>query len=467
MARALRLELEPDGVKVFNFYPGPIATPFNENALRENERPGVLACGSAGMQPALVARKILAAAADQPGDLWLDRRSKWLALTGTVWPKLSDRRLAPVREAALARRGGHKPPSERRWRLWQLETSIACNLDCIMCPWKNERRQNFKTGDMSADIWEALRPYLGETASVDFSGGGEPLLHPRLAEWVREAGKHGCRTGFLTNGVILDRELSRGFIQAGLDWIGFSVDGATADVYNKIRKGADFHQVCGNIAAVAAQCVGKKPRIIINFVMMQANAHQLGEIVRLGARLGVDQVNFKQCDVIRGQHGGGYGLFASRENRTIRRYKKALEKARRLAKKSGIETTAFAFVPDELPVCAQDPRVSLFIRHDGHVAPCINLANGGPTVFLGEPATMPTVHYGRLPAQDLMTLWETEACRFYRTRFEKRVRTHDAVIAGSSFEASLIKLKETLTAAREAMPAAPEGCRVCHYLYDI
>ena len=152
--------------------------------------------------------------------------------------------------------------------------------------------------------------------------------------------------------------------------------------------------------------------------------------------------------------------------RVITTREKAKE-ARRLAEKLKVETTAFSFVPDELPVCAQDPRDSLFIRHDGSVAPCINLAIGGATTFLDKEVNMPTVHYGRLPEYDLMELWETATCRFYRERFDRREQAYDSVIGNSSFEPSLIKLNETLNAAREAMPGAPDGCRVCHYLYDI
>jgi MoaA/NifB/PqqE/SkfB family radical SAM enzyme len=206
---------------------------------------------------------------------------------------------------------------------------------------------------------------------------------------------------------------------------------------------------------------------MINFVMMVMNFHQIEDIVRLSARLGVDQVNFKQCDVIRGENGRDYGLFAPQKNREVRRLEKAVSKARRLAKKLRIKTTAFAFTPDELPVCDQDPRGSLFVRHDGYVAPCINLAFGGHTTFLGEKASIATVHYGRLPDQDLLALWDNISCKFYRERFSHRVRAHDAVIVNSSFEASLPKLRETLQAAKDAMPEAPPGCNVCHYLYGI
>lgn len=467
MARTLRLEVAPAGIKVFNFYPGPIATSFNKNALRENDRGGFYSCGTDASDPDQIAGKVLSALNGKAGDFWLDLFSKWIALTGTIWPNLSDLRLSPLRDMAVSHQPGQKRPEERRWRLWQLESSISCNLNCIMCPWKDQREQTFKAGEMSEEIWEALRPYLPETASIDFSGGGEPLLHPKLADWIREANAAGCRTGFLTNGLILNQEKSLQFIQSGVDWIGFSVDGATAEVYERIRRGADFKALCKNINMVSDLRTSNKPLLIINHVMMPDNVQDLEKIVDLASDLGVSQINFKQCDVIRGDYGRNYGLFASKETRKIREFKNILDKARRRAQKRQIQTTAFSFVPDELPVCAQDPRDSIFVRYDGYVAPCINLARGDKTSFLGNDVKMPTVHYGRLQDQDLMELWETATCRLYREQFKQRSQAYDAVLGNSSFEASFVKLNEAFTKAKEAMPEALEGCKVCHYLYDI
>jgi hypothetical protein len=68
---------------------------------------------------------------------------------------------------------------------------------------------------------------------------------------------------------------------------------------------------------------------------------------------------------------------------------------------------------DEQPVCTQDQRDSLFIRQDSFVSPCINLVMGGETFFLGHKTNLPTVHYGLLPTQELMDMWETDSCGFY------------------------------------------------------
>jgi len=336
-----------------------------------------------------------------------------------------------------------------------------------MCPWEQIRDQAENRGLMSEDIWAAIRPYLPEVRSVDFTGGGEPLLQPKLAQWISEAKSAGCETGILTNGVFLKKETSRKLIDAGLDWICVSMDGATADVYEEIRKGSNFNRVSDNLENISKLRRGKVPKTMINFVLMSMNSHQVEEIVKLANCLGVDQVNFKQCDVIRGDHGKGFGLFATKETKEIRRLEKELSKGRRMARKLKIHTTAFPFTPEELPVCDQDPRKSLFIRYDGKVAPCINQAYGGPTTFLRTEVTMPTVHYGRLPDQDLMDLWQTETCAFFKERFQQRVKMHDDTIVKGLIGGSSSGRERALKAAIEAMPDAPEGCKVCHYLYNI
>jgi MoaA/NifB/PqqE/SkfB family radical SAM enzyme len=360
-----------------------------------------------------------------------------------------------------------KYPEKRRWRLLQVESALACNLRCVMCPWREIGKNAVNKGLMSPEIWEAIRKHLSEVRSIDFTGGGEPLLQPKLEEWVAEAKQAGCETGFLSNGLLLRKQRLQRLLHAGLDWICISMDGATAEMYNKIRVGSDFDRVYENVARIGELRTGRIPKTMINFVLMDMNFHQMGDIVELAARLGVGQVNFKQCDVIRGEHGKGFGLFGPEETKEIRKLRKSLHKARRLAKKLGIQTTAFAFLPEERPVCEQDPRNSMFICYDGAVGSCINLAIGGTTTFLGKQVNMPSVHYGRLPQDDLMDLWESGICRSYRQRFAERVEKHERTLVDNLLASGGLGREQTLQAACESMPEPPPGCNVCHYLYDI
>lgn len=463
MTNTLRLELAPSTVAVINIYPGTVDTAFEENAMREKNRPGLCPRDRCGIPRMEAAEKILHIAAGPAGETWLERQGQFYSLAAIILPRWLDKRLSGAKQRAIRR----QPTAARRWQLVQVESALACNLKCIMCPWREMARSSPGKGLMSLAVWRAIARHLDQITSVDFTGGGEPLLQPHLVDWIAEASRAGCETGFLTNGVRLDSDMSSRLLDAGIDWVCVSVDGATAPVYEAIRAGASFGKVCDNITRLAARRTAKHPRLAINFVLMETNIHQVKEIIQLAKELGVDQVNFKQCDVIRGENGRGFGLFADQATRRIRKWEKALRRARRLAKRLRIDTTAFAWTPEEQPVCAQDPRTNVFIRHDGSVAPCINLAMGGPTTFMGKPVEMPTVHYGNVSERDLDQMWQSRNCRFYRERFAHRMTAYETAFTRSDLEPSLTKLKEALENAVKAMPEAPQGCRVCHYLYNI
>ena len=155
---------------------------------------------------------------------------------------------------------GEKSLKKRPWRLFQVESAIACNLKCIMCPWREMAKNVENRGIMSQTIWQAIRPYLDRVQSVDFTGGGEPLLQPKLAEWIADATKAGCQTGFLSNGLLLTEEKLKKILAAGINWICISMDGATAEMYHKIRIGSNFERVCENVANIARLRTGNIPK---------------------------------------------------------------------------------------------------------------------------------------------------------------------------------------------------------------
>ena len=122
------------------------------------------------------------------------------SFSGLFLPKSIWRRLSGLWDKVLQDQS--KP--KRRWRLLQVEPAIACNLRCVMCPWREISKNSPNQGLMSQDVWDAIRPHLPEAQSIDFTGGGEPLLQPKLAEWIAEAKDTGCETGFLSNGLLLN-----------------------------------------------------------------------------------------------------------------------------------------------------------------------------------------------------------------------------------------------------------------------
>ncbi|HEY0810550.1 MAG TPA: radical SAM protein [Longimicrobiales bacterium] len=106
----------------------------------------------------------------------------------------------------------------------QLIVTRRCNLACGYC---NEYDKvsapvPFETLTMRMDH---LTKELGVTI-MDFLGG-EPLMHPRIADLVAHAHERGCWTNIITNGFLLSDELVRNLNLAGLDSMAVSIDRLT------------------------------------------------------------------------------------------------------------------------------------------------------------------------------------------------------------------------------------------------
>ena len=96
MANTMRLELAPVGIDIINVYPGTVDTSFEENALREESRPGLCPTDHCGLPRFDIAENVLAAASGPPGEVWLERKGKWFSTAALIWPKHVERHLKPI-----------------------------------------------------------------------------------------------------------------------------------------------------------------------------------------------------------------------------------------------------------------------------------------------------------------------------------------------------------------------------------
>jgi MoaA/NifB/PqqE/SkfB family radical SAM enzyme len=103
----------------------------------------------------------------------------------------------------------------------QLIVTRRCNLSCGYCNEFDKVSQPVPYETLTQRI-DHLTDELGVTI-MDFLGG-EPLLHPRLADLVRYAKDKGCWTNIITNGLLLSAERIEQLNQAGLDSMCVSID---------------------------------------------------------------------------------------------------------------------------------------------------------------------------------------------------------------------------------------------------
>ncbi len=170
-----------------------------------------------------------------------------------------------------------------------IEPTNACNLDCATC---FRHGWDERLGSMSDTTFSAILaglPELPELPAVYFGGIGEPLAHRQIVTWVAQAHALGARTELITNGMLLDEETARGLIDAGLDLLWVSIDGARPESYADVRLGAELTHVIANVARFSKLRKGghyPHPELGIAFVAMKRNIGDLGDVLQLGLELG-------------------------------------------------------------------------------------------------------------------------------------------------------------------------------------
>ncbi len=171
-----------------------------------------------------------------------------------------------------------------------IEPTVACNLDCITC-FRNAWDQPI--GRMTDETFESILNGLKKMdpiPDVYFGGIGEPLFHVKTIEWIRRIKQElGVKVELITNGTILTEKKSRELIDAGLDTLWVSIDGATPESFSDVRMGAELPTILENLRRLFKMRKGghfPKPEIGVAFVAMKRNINDLPKIIKLGHTFG-------------------------------------------------------------------------------------------------------------------------------------------------------------------------------------
>jgi radical SAM protein with 4Fe4S-binding SPASM domain len=294
-----------------------------------------------------------------------------------------------------------------------IDTTRRCNLKCIHCKVSPENNEgNYQAIDMPLEVFGRLVPMLrAYHPQVQLSGHGETLLHRSFMHMLEQAVSAGCEVTFQTNGVLLTPRKIEEIIRLGVTSITFSLDAASAELYQKIRRGANFEKVVGNIGAVAEiRDRLKRPVLLgMEFVVMRMNMHELPDLVRLAARLGVAHLQVAHLD----EYNLTRGQAVTRDPSIL----PWIESAEKEARAHGIGLRLPSNLPrsgggaaDGLPPHREGPPAglrkactepwdSLMVRPNGEVLPCC---------IIHEP-------YGNLARQSFEEIWSNNKYRKLRS----------------------------------------------------
>ncbi len=181
-----------------------------------------------------------------------------------------------------------------------IEPTNNCNLSCLECPTGNNE-SNRKKGVLE---FEGYKKIIDETKKyliyLMLYFQGEPFLNPDIFEMIAYANLNKIYTSISTNGHFLDSDNNSRIVKSGLKKIIVSIDGTTQESYEKYRVGGNFNKVISGVKNLV-QLRGKNdssfPQIIVQFLVLKANEHQIEEIKDLSRTLGADKVELKSAQI--------------------------------------------------------------------------------------------------------------------------------------------------------------------------
>jgi len=187
----------------------------------------------------------------------------------------------------------------------EIDLSNRCDLKCGGChfaythtrgPWAGHADKpdgaisggDLMDTNLAMNILYQLR-YAG-VKSITWTGGGEPTLHPRFDDIVKQAHFGGLEQGIYSHGGWIKGERAA-FMKQDFKWIYFSFDAHDVESYKAYKGVNRFDRVCENIRDLVA--LPGKATVGMGFLLSSDNYTQIYNMQKLGRDLGVNYVQFR------------------------------------------------------------------------------------------------------------------------------------------------------------------------------
>jgi len=267
-----------------------------------------------------------------------------------------------------------------------IEPTVRCNLFCPQClTGLGLIRRN--SDSLSFDLFKQIIDEVSDKLwYVLLYNQGEPFLNDQLIDFIHLAKQKRLYVTTSTNGHFLtDASVVEKLVTSGLDSIFVSLDGTDQSTYERYRVGGDFDRVLSGIKLIVEtkkNLKAKTPRIMLQFLVMKHNQHQVTEIKNFKKRLKVDRILIKTVQIADWSRADDFLPSIKKYNRYLdpKNHIDLINKKNKLCRRLWYSTVVLA---------------------DGRVVPCCFDKNG-------------RYAFGNLSKQTLLEIWHSDGYRRFR-----------------------------------------------------
>src|SRR5277367_7035631 len=278
------------------------------------------------------------------------------------------------------------------------ELTHRCPLHCLYC--SNPQELQSRATELPTDTWSRVFKEAAELGvlQADFTGG-EPLARPDILELIRAARTAGLYVNLITSGMPLDETRLAKLVEAGLDHLQLSFQGAHADTAEEISNTKSHAQKLRVLEWL------KKVRVAVtlNFVIHRRNIDQIEEMLQIAESSSATRIEFANVQY--------YGwAFANRESllptraqldRSLEVIKSAEARLRGKIRIESVVPDYYAKYPK--PCMGGWGRKLMLITPNGDALPC------------HAARVIPRLSFENVKARSLQEIWEgSEAFQKFR-----------------------------------------------------
>jgi len=162
--------------------------------------------------------------------------------------------------------------------LLAVETTTRCNFRCVHC---SHAVSPPVPADVSLSLFQKVLPFVRKAFEFYLFGDGEVLLDiPRHLGMVQRIHKEDptCGLGFSTNGKLLTPEVYERYAAERIQYIQVSVDAATPQLYDVMRRGGNFRELESNLEGILerrGRARSPQPQLRLATVISKQNFREL------------------------------------------------------------------------------------------------------------------------------------------------------------------------------------------------
>ncbi len=268
-----------------------------------------------------------------------------------------------------------------RYLVLRVDTNDICNLRCPMCYMSDPNRVPVATPMSTESFTRVAEQLFHRTRFLYLSCGTEPLATPHFDDLLDIVGRYKVPfTSYCTNGILLRDRFIDATLRNRLSEVIVSVDGATKEVYEKIRVGGRWETLNERLAALAARIAaheGPVPEMRLNFTAQVDNVFQMEDFARWTLQWQPAMLQYRIFRPLAGAQK------QTDDHRTMLEFHRRLPAVRALCAQHGIavessevpaagvvESSAAPEPPPSRSINCQLPWFTMYVKPNGEVQPC-------------------------------------------------------------------------------------------------